>query len=67
MDSLKLALKNAKHDTTRCNVLENLVRKLTGEESDKYNEQLKTIAEKNSVNSGELKNIYIKPIWVIFF
>ena len=48
LDSLKLALKNAKHDTTRCNILNAMIEA----ESDNavwpnYNEQLKTIAERN--------------------
>src|ERR1700752_4903887 len=47
-DSLKLTLKNAKHDTTRCNILNELIE----EESDdkvwpEYNEQLKNIAKSN--------------------
>ncbi len=58
IDSLKLALKNAKHDTTRCNLLKLLTKKATGEEQEKYIEQLKTLAEKNVAVGGALKNIY---------
>ena len=60
-DSLKLALKNAKHDTTSCDVLEKMIEN----EDDfniwaKYNQQLKTITEKHLSESGPIKNIYLK-------
>ena len=48
MDSLKLALKNAKHDTIRCIILEAIIE---AENDDniwpKYNEELLTLAENN--------------------
>lgn len=52
LDSLKLALKNAKHDTTRCNILNAMVEA----ESDDaiwqfYNQQLFKLAEKNLQNN----------------
>ena len=48
IDSLKSAFKNAKHDTTKCNVLEYLIS--LEEENEPwlaYNIELKKIAEKN--------------------
>ncbi len=45
IDSLKLALKNAKHDTTRCNILSQLAETASDEEWPKFNEQLKNLAE----------------------
>jgi tetratricopeptide (TPR) repeat protein len=63
VDSLKLELKKAKHDTVRCAILNQLVE----EEGDpevwpKYNAELKTIAEKNIPLSSVpvLKNTYLK-------
>ncbi len=48
LDSLKLVLKNAKHDTTKCNILNALIE---AESNDtiwiKYNDELKSISEKN--------------------
>lgn len=48
LDSLKSALKYAKHDTTRCNILNEMI---DAESDDKiwpnYNEQVKSICEKN--------------------
>ena len=61
LDSLKKALKNAKHDTVRCNILNTMVE---AEMDDKiwplYNEQLLKIAEKNIKSSSELKKFYLK-------
>ncbi|MDO8999709.1 MAG: tetratricopeptide repeat protein, partial [Bacteroidota bacterium] len=45
IDSLKLALKNAKHDTTRCNILATLAETASDEEWPKYNEQLLKLSE----------------------
>ncbi len=46
MDSLNLALKTAKHDTTRCNILIAMIEAETEDViSIKYNEQLKNITE----------------------
>ena len=47
IDSLKLALKNAKHDTTRSSILYELTESAPDGEWEKYNEQLKAIAENN--------------------
>ena len=51
IDSLKLALKNAKHDTTRCHVL-NLIIDATypKEEWKAYNDEIISIAERNYNN-----------------
>jgi tetratricopeptide (TPR) repeat protein len=62
VDSLKHALKNAAHDTTRCSVL-NLI--IEAEADDNiwpgYNEQLLQLSVKNeSVSTGTLAAIYIK-------
>lgn len=48
MDSLKLILKNARHDTTKCNALNALI-EAEGDETiwPAYNEDLKKIAEKH--------------------
>jgi len=47
IDSLKLALKTAKHDTTRCNILSLLAETAPDGEWEKFNEQLKNLAEAN--------------------
>src|SRR4051812_28735009 len=61
-DSLKLALKAAEQDTSRCIILNALV---VAEADDKiwpaYNDRLKTIAETNSKTSkGTLHAFYLK-------
>jgi tetratricopeptide (TPR) repeat protein len=56
IDSLKLALKNAKHDTTRCNILNELIENANEEEWPAYNEQLLKLAEKN-VNIAHTKTL----------
>jgi tetratricopeptide (TPR) repeat protein len=63
IDSLKLALKNAKHDTTKCNILNAMIE----EEGDdniwpQYNEQLKQLAEKNIANNSAPKNFFLKQL-----
>lgn len=45
IDSLKLALKSAKHDTIRCNILAILAESASDEEWPKYNEELLKLAE----------------------
>ncbi len=61
-DSLKLALKNARHDTTRCNILYELIE---AESDDKvwpvYNEQLMELAKKNAFTAptGSLQKFYL--------
>ena len=62
LDSLKLALKNAKHDTTRCNILNMLAEKASDDEWPKFNEQLKQLAEKNITNNLEPKKVYLNHL-----
>ncbi len=70
IDSLKLALKKAKHDTTKCSLLNALI-ELEGDETiwSKYNEELKQIADanlkKNSPNSV-LGKFYLKKQAEVF-
>jgi len=63
MDSLKLELKNAKHDTTRCNILNAMVE---AEYDDQvwpiYNEQLRVLAEKNTKTNTPNKPFYLKHL-----
>lgn len=64
MASLKLELKNAKHDTARCNILNNMIE---AEANDKvwpiYNNQLKTLAEINAKTAtGSLKKSYLRHL-----
>lgn len=63
MDSLKLALKNAKHDTMRCNILSLLI-ELEGDDNvwPKYNDELGLIAKENLAKSELNKNIYLKHL-----
>ncbi len=65
-DSLKSALKNAKHDTTRCNILEELI---DSENDDTvwpvYNEQLLKLAEKGASKASHdttQKVFYLKHV-----
>jgi serine phosphatase RsbU (regulator of sigma subunit) len=62
VDSLKTALQNADHDTTRCNILNALIE---NEEDDKiwplYNDQVREISESN------LKNIKEESVLRFFF
>lgn len=51
IDSLKLALKNAKHDTTRCNILNILSETASDEEWPNFNNQLLILSE------SKLKNL----------
>ncbi|MBK7666317.1 MAG: tetratricopeptide repeat protein [Sphingobacteriaceae bacterium] len=59
MDSLKLALKNAKHDTIRCHILNVMIE---AESDDNiwplYNEQLKKLSEQNLITSKNNKVLY---------
>ncbi|MBK9285417.1 MAG: tetratricopeptide repeat protein [Sphingobacteriaceae bacterium] len=59
IDSLKLALQNAKHDTTRCNILNAIIE---SENDDavwpKYNDQLKGIAETNLKKTPQTHPVY---------
>ncbi len=62
-DSLKLALKNAKHDTTRCNILSLLI-ELESDDNvwPRYNDELGFIAKENLAKSELNKNIYLKHL-----
>ncbi len=64
---LKLALKNAKHDTTRCNILNAMV-EAEGDDNvwPKYNEQLKVLSEKNIAAKAEPKIFYLKHLAATF-
>ncbi len=62
VDSLKLALKNAKHDTTRCNVLSVLAAVASDEEGTKFNEQLLKLSEskiKLTQKSSSERKVYL--------
>ena len=60
IDSLKLALKSAKHDTIRCKLLNILAETAPEGEWENFNEQLGTLAEKNCKAAGSFKNKYLK-------
>ena len=64
IDSLKLALKNAKHDTIRCNILNTLIENEADDNIwPKYNEQLLKLAKKGASSTTAnitLKNFYLK-------
>jgi tetratricopeptide (TPR) repeat protein len=65
VDSLKAELAKAKHDTTRCNILNQMIEE---EPNDTvwpvYNDQLKRLAESNlsNNNSPTLRTIYLKHL-----
>ncbi len=62
IDSLKLALKNAKHDTARCNILFTLAETASDEEWPAFNEQLKKLAEKKLAANSLPKKFYLKHL-----
>jgi serine phosphatase RsbU (regulator of sigma subunit)/Tfp pilus assembly protein PilF len=65
IDSLKLALKNAKHDTTRSNILNILAETAGDEEWPAFNEQLLKLAEKGVYSSGPntpAKKFYLRHL-----
>ena len=65
IDSLKLALKNAKHDTTRCDILSELAETASDEEWPLFNEQLLKQAEKgmsSAAMTSTPKSFYLKHI-----
>ena len=63
MDSLKLVLKNAKHDTIRCNILNEMIQaEIDDNIWPNYNEQLKILAEKNIAGKAEPKSFYFKHL-----
>ena len=62
IDSLKIALKIAKHDTTRCIILNKLVESTPEYEWPIFNNHLKDLSEKNanSTDNKVLKDFYLK-------
>ncbi len=64
IDSLKKALKNAKHDTTRCEILNELAGSAGDDEWPAFNAQLKKISENNitSATNAATKNFYLKHL-----
>jgi serine phosphatase RsbU (regulator of sigma subunit) len=63
IDSLKLVLKNAKHDTTRCEVYVSLGRQYYLEEPDSalvFWQKAQFLAEKNLPSVGSLRMCYLK-------
>ena len=62
LESLKLDLKSAKHDTIRCDVLDQLIEIAADGEWQKYNEDMKQLASKNLAlkPSGRLLVVYSK-------
>ncbi len=59
-DSLKLALKNARHDTMRCKILDYLIENGSDQKTQAiYNEQLRIICERNSKGNTKYKDIYL--------
>ncbi len=55
IDSLKLALKTAKHDTTRCNILHELVDLVSQDEWPLYYKQLLQLSEENVKKNFSIK------------
>jgi len=67
MDSLKLALKNATHDTTRCVILNAMVETESDEALwPKYNLQLKAIAEKNIQENTTLRKFFLNHLGNVY-
>lgn len=62
LDSLKLALQNAKHDSTRCAILSALAETAPDNEWTGYNAALKNIAYKNLsvLKEGKIKTAFIR-------
>ncbi|MDP1800870.1 MAG: tetratricopeptide repeat protein [Bacteroidota bacterium] len=63
IDSLKLALKTAKHDTVRCTILSALAETANENEWPVFNEQLRVLTKKNAdllAASHPLKKFYLK-------
>ncbi len=59
-DSLRIQLKNAKHDTTRCKILNLLIESENNDNWPNDNQQLKEIAERNSKQLNELRVFYLE-------
>ena len=69
IDSLQLALKNAKHDTTRCRIVNTLIDAQSDEEKiESYNNQLMQLAQKGSLRSNipVEKNKYLKFLSIAY-
>jgi len=67
IDSLKLELKNAKNDSIRCLILNNLIEtEVTNAVWSQYNEQLKVICEKKLKTSG-LNKFYKKYLSACYY
>lgn len=69
IDSLKLALKNAKHDTTRCRIISALIDAQSDEKQiESYNNQLMQLAQRNSTSSKvpSEKNKYLKFLSIAY-
>jgi tetratricopeptide (TPR) repeat protein len=69
IDSLKIALKNAKHDTTRCNIYYNLGKGLYIEQPDSailFWGKVKEISENKLKESDILKKWYLKKLGKAF-
>lgn len=63
IDSLKIELKNAIHDTTKCDILNKLIEiEKDDNKWPKYNNILLKIAQKNSSQPTPLKNVYLKHL-----
>jgi serine phosphatase RsbU (regulator of sigma subunit)/tetratricopeptide (TPR) repeat protein len=63
IDSLKLELKNAKHDTTLCNLLNAIVEAENDNEIwPIYNEQLRVLSEKHTKTNTPNKPFYLKHL-----
>ena len=61
IDSLKHALKIVKHDTTKCNILNELIEAEPDDAiSTKYNQELLKLAEKNLTSNPTLETNYLK-------
>ncbi len=62
IDSLKQCLKNAKHDTSRLEVLEQLAEYASDDEWQKYNDEINIISEKNlkAHPGSKLEKIFLK-------
>jgi tetratricopeptide (TPR) repeat protein len=58
IDSLKLALKNAKHDTLKCYILNTLIENGTEEEWPIFNEQIELICKKQLQSLSKLNKEY---------
>ena len=58
IDSLKLALKNAKHDTTRCNILSQLAETASATEWPEFNNELHKLSKKYTISLSVESPLY---------